>query len=514
MKKISRRDFIKMGWGAIQTALVSSIVSSSGLAAAEGRASRQPNIVILICDAMSAHNLSLYGYPRKTTPNLEKLAEHAFVYHNHYANGNWTTPGTSSLLTGLKPWTHRAINYSATVKKEFSQHNIFRFLGNDYFKLAYTQNYWAKYLLDQFSPNIDRLLPFSEFGLIDADIANLKFKNDLPIFHRAIEKMLYYGNSLLLSFINDLYYTPKTSAEQIQNYPIGFPTSGMYNNIFTMEGLFDGLKKTIIELDDQQSPFFSYFHIFPPHEPYAPNKNFYGMFDNDGYKPIVKKSHPLAYGFTQVSQDMGLDNYDAFIANLDMEIGGLFDSLKEQGILDHTYFIIASDHGEIFERGMRGHGSPLLYEPLIKTPLLILPPGNQNRRDFTSLTNNIDILPTLLNIAGQPIPDSCEGKLLPGLGGEEDPQHSVFTMEAVESSAHKPFTKASYAIIKGQYKLIHYEGYPHKYHNYYEFYDLKEDAEEMQNIFSEPRLAEIVKAMKKELLDSIWLANEKLMADQ
>lgn len=126
MKKFSRRDFIKLCWGLIQTAVVSGVASRSGLAAA-GKATSKPNIVVLVCDAMSAHNLSLYGYSRKTTPNLERLAERALVYHNHYANGNYTTPGTSSLLTGLKPWTHRAINHGATIKGKFSEHTSFIF---------------------------------------------------------------------------------------------------------------------------------------------------------------------------------------------------------------------------------------------------------------------------------------------------------------------------------------------------------------------------------------------------
>jgi arylsulfatase A-like enzyme len=512
MKKISRRDFIKLGWSAIQSAVVSSMASSSGLAAGERKYVSRPNIVVLICDAMSARHLSLYDYPRKTTPNLKKLAERAFVYRNHYATGNYTTPGTSSLLTGLNPWTHRAVNQAATVKKELSSHNIFRFLGDDYFKLAYTQNYWANYLLDQFSPDIDSLLPCTEFGLINEGFTNLKFKSDLLISHRAIERMFYFGNSLLLSFLAHLYYSPQISAEQKRNYPTGFPTSGIQNNKFTLEDLFEGLRKTLVELDKQQSPFFSYFHIFPPHHPYQAHKDFYGMFDDDEYKPVQKKDHSLAYGYSQERQDGALNQYDAFIANLDAEIGKMFDALREQGILDRTYFVIASDHGETFERGMCGHASPLLYEPLIKTPLLILPPGNQTRRDFTTLTSNIDLLPTLLNIAGQPIPDSCEGKLLPGLGGMEDQQRSVFALDAVESSAHMPFTKATYAILKGQYKLIRYEGYPHKYYDYDEFYDLKEDFEEMQNKFSKPRLAGIAQGMKKELLDAIRLADEKIIA--
>src|SRR5688572_11566057 len=110
MKKISRRDFLKLGLKSVEMALTASLFP--GHIASVKTDKKLLNIVVLVCDAMSAKNLSLYGYPRKTTPNLEKLSERAFVYHNHYANGNFTTSGTASLLTGLKPWTHRAINLS------------------------------------------------------------------------------------------------------------------------------------------------------------------------------------------------------------------------------------------------------------------------------------------------------------------------------------------------------------------------------------------------------------------
>jgi arylsulfatase A-like enzyme len=494
---------MKIGWNAIQFSTISNIISRAESASS-------PNIVLLICDAMSAHNLSLYGYPRKTTPNLERLAERAFLYNNHYSGGNWTTPGTSSLLTGLYPWAHRAINQTAVIQRSLAGHNIFRLLGNGYFKLAYTQNYWANYLLEQFLPNIDSLLPFSDFGLTETSLANFKLKNDLLVSSHAFERMLYYGNSLLLSFLVDLYYKPTTTVEQIHDHPVGIPSTGIYHNTFTLKGLFDGIAETIIDLDKKHSPFFSYFHVFPPHAPYSPRKNFMEMFNNGTYQPVVKKDHPLALGFAQGAQEQKVDKYDAFIANLDDEIGKMFDVLNSRNVLDHTYFIIASDHGEIFERGMSGHGSPLLYEPLIRVPLIILPPGNQVRHNISTLTSNIDLLPTLLNIAGQPIPASCEGKLLPGFGGTEDPERSIFAMEAIESSAHNPFTKASYAIRKGRYKLIHYQGYPHKYFDYDEFYDLQEDKEELQNKFSKPRLAGIAKEMKKELMDAIQLANKKL----
>ncbi len=81
--------------------------------------------------------------------------------------------------------------------------------------------------------------------------------------------------------------------------------------------------------------------------------------------------------------------------------------------------IFSSDHGEMFERGTHGHSTPLLYEPVIRVPLLISSPGQLERKDIHTLTSNVDILPTLAHISGLPVPDWAEGEVLPGLGGED-----------------------------------------------------------------------------------------------
>jgi membrane-anchored protein YejM (alkaline phosphatase superfamily) len=69
-----------------------------------------PNIIILLFGALSARHLSLYNYQRKTGQNLERFAQRAIVYHNHYAPGNFTTPSTASFFTGSYPWTHRGLH--------------------------------------------------------------------------------------------------------------------------------------------------------------------------------------------------------------------------------------------------------------------------------------------------------------------------------------------------------------------------------------------------------------------
>ena len=65
----------------------------------------------VVFDAWSAYHLPFLGYPRNTTPYLNTLLDQAVVYHNHISAGNYTTPGTASLLTSSYSWTHRAFNH-------------------------------------------------------------------------------------------------------------------------------------------------------------------------------------------------------------------------------------------------------------------------------------------------------------------------------------------------------------------------------------------------------------------
>src|SRR5512138_2836632 len=108
MSQITRRDTLKLLGAMAATALLRDahpLVDS--LTAGEPQ---QPNVIILLIDTLSARHMSLYGYQRRTTPNFERFASRASVYHSHYSGGNFTTPGTATLLTGLYPWGHRAIN--------------------------------------------------------------------------------------------------------------------------------------------------------------------------------------------------------------------------------------------------------------------------------------------------------------------------------------------------------------------------------------------------------------------
>jgi arylsulfatase A-like enzyme len=118
----------------------------------------------------------------------------------------------------------------------------------------------------------------------------------------------------------------------------------------------------------------TYLHFFPPHEPYRPTRAFYRHF-NDGWRPPRKPNHPLASEkASYMTTRNGRQFYDEYLASWDAETGRLFDYLRDSGLLERSYVIITSDHGEIFERGEMGHFTPLMYDPVMHSPLIISTP--------------------------------------------------------------------------------------------------------------------------------------------
>ena len=66
--------------------------------------------------------------------------------------------------------------------------------------------------------------------------------------------------------------------------------------------------------------------------------------------------------------------------------------------------VLTSDHGEMFERGISGHGSRVLYQPVVRIPLMIFEPGQQMGADIYEYTSAVDVLPTLAHLTGQETP--------------------------------------------------------------------------------------------------------------
>ena len=448
------------------------------------------NILIVVYDAFSANNVPFYGYPRNTTPNLTRLADRAIVYHNHISTGNFTTPGTASLLTGAYPWTHRAFTLHETVDDSFAKKNLFHSFPN-HFRISYTHNPFADLLLEQFEEDIDRPIPIEElFILFDNKSVDALLKSDRDISNvawlRAFERNPGgYAYSLFFShFYKELIdrYRSNRLKSLEPDYPCGVP--GIENRYFSFEHATDYL---IDAVKNVPQPFLGYFHFYPPHAPYTTHKDFYGNFAGDGFQPTDKPEHIFTMGTDRQAQfDMRTD-YDEYLLNVDREFGRLYDSLEKSGLLDKTILILTSDHGEMFERGIIKHTTLAMHQPVIRVPLLIFSPGVNSRENIYQTTNAIDILPTLLSIMGQDIPDWCEGFVMPPFnvpGVTVQPTH--YSMNIKKNAKYGRLNNGSIVLLKDPYKMVYYYGYDElesEGGELVELYDIYEDPEELINLY-------------------------------
>ena len=503
MADLNRRDFLKLAALALPAAAFAkplSRLSKPGAANAS-----LPNVILLVFDALTARNLSAYGYPRKTSPNFERFAERATIFHNYNSAGNYTVPGVASLLTGMYPWTHRAVNHSGLVRRDMLDRNIFALLGDQYNRIGFAQNGWASFILTQFKKDLDAYLSPAEFSLL-AHIIGDKFP-DTNLAYRALDdfmfKMERSPSSLVFGALERTILYEQAKKIPARDYPRGIPKTGAYPVYFLLEDVLAGLVKMFGEA---KSPSFSYIHLFPPHAPYSPLRQFYGKFWNDNYFPPSKPQHKLSDGQDERKVYIGRLSYDEYVATLDYEFGRFLDALDTAGVLDNSYLIVTSDHGEIFERGDKGHDTPLLYDPVIHSPLIISAPGQRARRDVYAPVNSVDILPTLLHLAGKPIPDWCEGEILPGFGGEENYERATFSVEAKLNPAFAPFQIATISMRKRQYKLIYYKGY-FGGEDWFELYNLEDDLEELVSLFDSEK--SVAAQMKDEMLERLDAADRE-----
>lgn len=499
INQLTRRDFLKL-FGSLPLSLTPPHLINSIYDQRE-----QKNIVVIVFDALSACHIPFYGYQRNTMPNLSRLINQAIVYHNHYSSGNYTTPGTTSLLTGTHPWTHRAIKYNGVPDKSFVKKNIFSAF-QEYYKITYTHNLWAHTVLKYLRDSVDDFIPIEEYLLTRNKFISTLFDGDRDISEvswiRAMKKKEEgYAYSLFLSHLYNLYREHQVANKQAV-FPLGLPSIQM-DNYYLLE---DSIRLLSYQLNNLPQPFLGYFHFWPPHDPYRTHKDFYQRFKNDSYIPIKKPIYsPSEYSHLHL-RNMRV-NYDEFILYVDREFTRFYEYMKKFGLLDNTWIILTSDHGEMFERGILGHRTPVLYEPIIRVPLVIFEPGRTSRKDIFTQTSSIDVLPTLLHVSGHRQDEWIEGTVLPPFNSTPpDSSRSIYAIEASDNEKFAPLEQATVSLIKDGIKLVYYTGYP-KYgglgSEHIELYNLKNDPEELSDLSSLKRetATELLNELKKKLTE-------------
>lgn len=363
---------------------------------------QKPNVVLIVMDTVRADHLSCYGYYRKTTPNIDKIANKGVLFENAFSAASWSPPSHASIFTGKYPSYHRTLGKKTTLDAknwtiaEMLQHNGYRTIG---------------------ITNCDLLSQSSGFNK-GFQIFTIPSEENL----RSIKSRAKDLGFMLSCFVKG----PKHFSRALT---IG-PDSYTYQ---TNEILKDLLGK-----NSKQNPFFLFVNYFNCHAPYNPPRPFKQKFVDDFYEPklhiiesILEKvlnttgeriSHSgfdmmklkyLAGGslqsrFSFMAKELQASEkeweiirawYDGEIAYLDGCIGDFVNFLRINGLLENTLIVITADHGEnLGDHGLAGHHF-CLYDSLLHVPLILYYPQILfGRQLIRGVVSSVDIFPTIMSI--------------------------------------------------------------------------------------------------------------------
>jgi arylsulfatase A-like enzyme len=495
--KLTRREFLKL---MALASLHYAVPSQAAYTHQTQPNSNRENVLIIVFDAWSASHLSFCGYERQTTPQINRLMESAVVYHNHYAGGHFTTPGTTSLLTGTHSWQHRAFGLFPTLDDDLVRKNIFRAFDQHY-RFAYSHNPLADHLLKQFMGDLDHFESWEKLYFESNPMLTL-FKHDQDTATLSWSRAMQLQDdvsaySLFLSRFFE-YHKAKKLAAYEELFPRGVPNSEGHS-YFTLE---QGIARLFNLTQTVSQPFLGYYHFLPPHHPYNTRKDFFNYFQKDGYIPPKKSLHI----FQNTSPEFLKPQrrwYDEFILYIDAEFVRFYQQLERSGLLENTWIVLTSDHGEMFERGIWGHSVPLFYRPLTHIPLIIFPPGQQERIDVYERTSAADILPTLLSVTKQEVPAWSDGVVLPPFGASNVSGEREISAVQVEDIVDGEIQAATAMAVKDTYKAMWLFGYDEMGADaeIIELYDLEADPEELYDLSASKQeiAAELVDLLRKKI---------------
>jgi choline-sulfatase len=263
------------------------------------------------------------------------------------------------------------------------------------------------------------------------------------------------------------------------------------------------------ELGKKRTPFFLYVHTMDAHRPYQIAEEFMPDFSKlpSGKKRMVSVTREKREDMSAlVDLDQVIALYDAAISQNDKSFGDLIQEMKKLGLYENTLIILMSDHGdEFYDHGGFAHGSTLYQEVLRQLLVIKLPEQLLAGKQIHENVQEIDILPTLLDLIGKPIPAFALGKSLKNLLFNPEmvelPLHDAIFAETKEDLIFK-------SMIDGNWKIIHKDKDWTVDPREYEIYDLQSDPFEQKNLIYRNPVA--THYLTKKLVR--WVQGQKLLA--
>lgn len=359
----------------------------------------EPNVLLVVLDALRADHTSIHGYDRPTTPALEALAADGHVFDRAFTAAPWTPASHGSLFAGVHPSTHGYLD------------------GN----VAFTP-------------------PHAPLAAVLADRGYRTFgaaRNPKIAGHTQVTRGFQdYG---------DLYTVPsrpdslgETKRLYLDLLP-GWVRTGrdwLRCERWPAEHLTGSFVKRRIRRHAGSEPFFGFVNVNAPHSPYAPPERFGRRFESDdagaaetavvddlvdrgGYRFMAGELDPTPEEWAAVQ-----DRYDGEIAFADAILGRLLDVLRTAGVYDETLVVVTADHGEHFGEHGRAYHQFSLFDELLHVPLVVKFPAGTTADDVPTgeLVSLVDLYPTVLAALGIPVPETVEGQRI---GTDSSREHVV-----------------------------------------------------------------------------------------
>jgi arylsulfatase A-like enzyme len=437
----------------------------------------QPNVLILVMDATRADHLSCYGYRRRTTPNLERVAAQGVLYDQCVSPAVWTLPSMASLFTGLHVSQH-----GTTFDHQYLEPR-FVTLAQVLQRIGY------------------RTALFSAGGWVSETFG---MNRGFDTFRNYTE-----GSPRLPRF-----FRTTVPVKRIRRRVRGYLGLGGKHDKSTLSITRD--LRQWLERDRQPAqPFFAVAHFANPHWPYLYHPQFSWVDDgrNLPARCAPEQMQFIAGQLTLTEEELALmvDYYDGEIAFLDHHIGDTLDGLQVRGHLDDTLVVITADHGEhLGDHGLMGH-TLSVYEGLVHVPLILHHPDHfAGGRRVSEPVQTVDLFTTILDMLGLDrgqMPNSVLGRSLEPERVHTEPR-SIAVSEYLAPHLKRlrrvcpgfdvtPFDRQLRALRTrdGRHKLIWSSDGRH------ELYNLADDPGEMED------LADLEVGRARELLDRLqsWL---------
>ncbi|HEY7335273.1 MAG TPA: sulfatase [Bryobacteraceae bacterium] len=424
-----------------------------------------PNVLLITMDTVRADHLPMYGYARDTAPHLREFSQSATLYTRAIAVSDYTLPTHGSIFTGLYPPWHGGL----MLPPPESQHQPLRPDSTTLAELLGANGYWAA----ESVANSAFLAPWT--GLTKGfTVSEWERPVDLsPPLHPFYLRERARG---LMGRWSAQFDKPFRTATDIR-------ARG--------EALLAQAKRN-------RRPFFIFLNYMDAHWPYTPESARLQEIPGRAAHNLTINVNEGNVSLSLAEKEFLISEYDAGIAVEDASIDAVLKRLRALGLYDNTLIIIASDHGEGFmEHGFLDHVAGMTYQENLHVPLLIKYPQQSEGARSDLLVSQVDLLPTILDVAGLPARPGLPGKSLNRAQPSDSDAVFAVARPGVPGKKNPKIQGARNVIVSGFMKLISWTAGPS------EMYDLSSDPGEKRNLYSrdDPRAIALNQRLSK------WVAS-------